>query len=223
MTPQDRSLKHHDIYRKRTWRKMKMYFFFFFYRWDRRGASGASVDTTGFRLYGPVAAVQVTWQSQQWDDDFTSCLRASVPSSPSSPTLLSKHACVNCSQYILHMCSRQSFVSCPRILPFTSFRETDLYFPAHWPGYYYKWEGNNIGWTAGSACNLLHICPFHGGLWTRDSVHRSLLARQQICLCIHPVVCLSENLNPISLASDILQDTFVPFVCCLVKCLLEVD
>lgn len=41
----------------------------------------------------------------------------------------------------------------------------DSYFPAHWPGYYYKWEGNNIAWTAGSACNLLHICSFHGGLW----------------------------------------------------------
>lgn len=81
------------------------------------------------------------------------------------------HACANSSQYILHVCSGQTFVSCPRILPFTSFREMDLYFPAHWPGYYYKWEGNNIGWTAGSACNLLHICPFHGRLWARDLVH----------------------------------------------------
>lgn len=214
MTPQDRSLKHHDIYRKRTWRKMKMFF---------------SIETGGERL-GWVSTLQAfssTWPSgccpgdltvSQWDDDFTSCLRASV-----NPLPLPKHAHVNCSQYILHMCSGQSFVSCPRILPFTSFRETDLYFPAHWPGYYYKWEGNNIGWTAGSACNLLHICPFHGGLWTRDSVHPSSLARQQICLCIHPLVCLSENLNPIPLASDILQDTYVPFVCCLVKCLLEVD
>lgn len=29
-------------------------------------------------LCGPAAAVRVIWQSHQWDDDFTSCLRASL-------------------------------------------------------------------------------------------------------------------------------------------------
>lgn len=132
-----------------------------FQSWDRRGVSLQFMLPA---LSGPMAAVEVIWQSG----------RRMMTSLPVWELLWpTKHAHVNCSQYILHMCSGQSFVSCPRIFPFTSFRETDLYFPAHWPGYYYKWEGNSIGWTAGSVCNLLHICPFHRGLWTRASVHPS--------------------------------------------------
>lgn len=155
-----------------------------FQSWDRRGVSGAQNELpTEFcrfsALTGPAAAVVLIWQSHWWDGDFASLFESFCD--------LPMHARVNCSQYILHMCSGQSFVSCPGILPFTSFREMDLYFPAHWPGYYYKWEGNNIGWTAGSACNLLHICPFHGGLWARDSVHPSPLSRQQACLSLHHV------------------------------------
>lgn len=129
-----------------------------------------------------------------------------------------KHARVVCCQYILHLCSGQSFVSRPRILPFMSFRETDLYFPAHWPGYYYKWEGNNIGWTAGSACNLLHICPFHGCLWARDSV-RSFSHLQAATLLIHPYVGLSFRVLNIFLYKEYwwVLASDVPLVCGLVK------
>ena len=52
------------------------------------------------------------------------------------------------------------FVWGPRILPFTSFREVDLDFPAHWPEYYYQWKGNNIGWTAGSGTICCTSAPF---------------------------------------------------------------
>lgn len=129
------------------------------------------LSSVGFQL--GVAQLLLSW----WFDSLSGGMMTSLPVWEHLwPT---KHARANWSQYILQMCSGQSFVACPSILPFTSFRETDLYFPAHWPGYYYKWEGNNIGWTAGSACNLLHICPFHGGLWASDSVHPSPLSRQK--------------------------------------------
>lgn len=176
MTPQDRSLKHHDIYRKRirTWRKMKMFF-----RVETGGERPGWVYNVGCQLW------VVQRLLSRWSDSLTGGMMTSLPVWELLwPT---KHARVTCSQYILHMCSGQSFVPCPRILPFTSFRETDLYFPAHWPGYYYKWEGNSIGWTAGSVCNLLHICPFHRGLWTRDSVHPSPGSKRvyiSIRLCI---------------------------------------
>lgn len=152
MKPQDRSLKHHDTHRKEQHEERWRCF-----RCGNRRRSGRNLILFSFEWSSGCCCVDLTvslvvislWVLQ-WSTN---------------------HACANSSQYILHVCSGQTFVSCPRILPFTSFREMDLYFPAHWPGYYYKWEGNNIGWTAGSACNLLHICPFHGRLWARDLVH----------------------------------------------------
>lgn len=186
MKPQDRSLKHHDTHRKRTtWRKMKMFF-----RVETRGGRRMNflLSSVGFQLW--VAQRLLLW----WFDSLTggnvTVLPVWVLQWPTN------HACANCSRYILHVCSGQSFVSCPRILPFTSFAETDLYFPAHWPGYYYRWEGNNIGWTAGSVCNLLHICPFHGGLWARDSV-RSLLspANRLVYPSIHPSIGVFQGIS----------------------------
>jgi len=155
--------------------------------WDRREACGVlnefptDSSTLGFQL--GVAQRLLSW----WFDSLAGGTMTSLPVWELLWT--TKHA--TCSQYILHMCIGQRFVFCPRIISFMSFRETDLYFPAHWPGYYYKWEGNNIGWTAGSACNLQHICPFHGCLWSRVWVRSSPLSRQHTRLSIFRLVCLS--------------------------------
>ena len=154
--------------------------------WDRRGASGAQnelpAEFCGFFFSALGAAVAVIWQSRWRDDDFISLFESSC-SPPSADVRIA-------SQYILSTrAAGKVLYLVQEFLPFTSFGETDLYFPAHWPGYYYKWEGNNIGWTAGSARNLLHICPFHGGLWARDSVHLSSL--QAANLFIHPSVGVS--------------------------------
>ncbi len=120
MTPQDRSLKHHDIYRKRirTWRKMKMFF-----RVETGGERlgrrmSFLLSSVGFQLW--VAQRLPSW----WFDSLSGWMMTSLPVWELLwPT---EHARANCCQYILHMCSGQSFVSCPRILPFTSFRETDF-------------------------------------------------------------------------------------------------
>lgn len=113
---------------------------------------GESLHSRFPALSGPAAAVQAVWE----DDDLTSCLFAIF--------FFHLNEWGDCFQYILHVCCRQSFfVSCPKSPSFTSFGGLDLYFTAHWPAYYDKWGGNNISWTAGSTCNLLHICPFHSG------------------------------------------------------------
>lgn len=170
-----------------------------FQGWNRRGCRmNFLLNSVGFQLR--VAQRLLLW----WVDSLTGGMVTSLPVWVLQwPT---NHACANCSQYILHVCIGQSFVSCPRILPPTSFGEMDLYFPAHWPGYYYKWEGNNIGWTAGSACNLLHICPFYGGLWARDSVH-SLQSPDSrlVCLSIHQCV-IQGILNLLSFFTNSIDD-----------------
>lgn len=121
----------------------------------------------------------------------------------------------SCIWSVLHVCSGQGFCILSKNSSFY-IREMDLYFPAHWPGYYYKWEGNNIGWTAG---NLLHICPFRGGLWARDSVH-PLSPLQAANMLIHPSACLSGFLNLISLLSQsVLRDSYVPRDMLFDKCL----
>lgn len=150
----------------------------------------------------PEPAVEVIWQSCQWVDDFTSCLRASVT-----------HRAIEL--YLVRPPSVQGFCNLSKNSSFY-IREMDLYFPDHWPGYYYKWEGNNISWTAG---NLLHICPFRGGLWAGDSVH-PLSPLQAANMLIHPFVCLSGFLNLISLLSQsFLWDSYIPRDMLFDKCL----
>lgn len=89
--------------------------------------------------------------------------------------------------WVYWMRTGQTFVLCPRILPLTSFVESTLYFPAHWPGYYYKWEGNNSWLQLQSAAHL----PVHDSLWaTEPDQPQSRRSRLKMMLVFSSAVIL---------------------------------
>lgn len=150
------------------------------------GGWGGLGWVSGFQLLsGPAATAEVVWQFPpvgQW----LHFLFASFRDPPSVRVrIVFSTSCTRAAGKVLYLV--QEFC----LLHPSAGR--GLYFPAHWPGYHYKWEGNNVGWTAGSARNLLHICRFHGGLRARDWVGPSPLSRQKTCLVIH--LCVFQGLN----------------------------